>query len=131
PMEGLTDARISVHSALTTPGGCNVLTQYVVVLERDAAGALVSAHVGVPLVDQYLSYLTAIGRAPTSISSYAYDLVVFCRWLASAEPVDDLDAALRSLTTPQVFAYVDPTSRPRPAHRRPPPPPHYPTHHPH
>jgi site-specific recombinase XerD len=98
-----------------------VLTQYVVVLERDAAGALVSAHVGVPLVDQYLSYLTAIGRAPTTISSYAYDLVVFCRWLASAEPVDDLDAALRSLTTPQVFAYVEHTSRCGTGHGRPAP----------
>jgi site-specific recombinase XerD/cell wall-associated NlpC family hydrolase len=89
----------------------NVLSQYVVVLERDAAGALVSAHVGVPLIDQYLSYLTAIGRAPTTISSYAYDLVLFCRWLATAEPVTDLEPALRSLSTAQVFAYVEHTCR--------------------
>jgi integrase/recombinase XerD len=84
-------------------------TRFRVVLERAADGAVQSARIGVPLIDQYLGYLAAIGRAPTTVSSYAYDLALFCRWLAVGEP-GDIDAALCSLVPAQVFAYVEQAS---------------------
>jgi integrase len=81
-------------------------TPYAVTLERDPDGALRRAGVGVPLIDEYLEYLAAIGRAPTTRSSYAYDLAVFCRWLAAGRQDADIEGALRELTAAQVLRFV-------------------------
>jgi hypothetical protein len=92
----------TVASAPTPKEVALVVTRYQVVLERDAAGTLRSANIGVSLIDQYLRYLAVIGRASTTISSYAYDLALFCRWLAAIEDVGDLEpvlCALRCLRT--------------------------------
>ncbi len=88
-------------------------SDYKVVLKRQDNGALSEAHVGVPLIDQYLDYLAAIGRAATTWSSYAYDLAVFCRWLATQRPDPDIEVALRELTGEQVLRFVEHELRPR------------------
>ncbi|MDP2674607.1 MAG: tyrosine-type recombinase/integrase [Dehalococcoidia bacterium] len=76
-------------------------------LERDDASSVMAASIGVPLVDGYLRYLAAIGRAPTTLSSYAYDLAVFCRWLGAKYPDQDVASALLELTGVEVFAFVE------------------------
>jgi len=80
---------------------------YTVVLERDSDGTVVRARVGSPLIDTYLGYLATIGRAPTTWSSYAYDLSLFCRWLAARHPGCDLEDGLRSLAPADVFLFVE------------------------
>jgi site-specific recombinase XerD len=80
---------------------------YSVTLERDSTGALLRAFLDVPLIDDYLRYLATIGRSPTTWSSYAYDLAVFCRWLADQEPTIGIETALRGLTPTQVFTFVE------------------------
>jgi integrase len=80
---------------------------FTVTLDRDPTGDLRAARIGVPLVDQYLTYLASIGRAPTTWSSYAYDLAVFCRWLADQQPAAAIDAALCGLATAEVFAFIE------------------------
>lgn len=82
-------------------------SRYSVALERDSVGKLLRARVGVPIIDDYLRYLAAIGRAQTTWSSYAYDLAVFCRWLGNQHPDDDIEELLRNLTAAQVFAFVE------------------------
>lgn len=84
-----------------------------VTFDRDAAGLAVCARVGVAMVDDYLRYLAIIGRSPTTWSSYAYDLVVFCRWLATQQPDREIDVALRALTPAEVFAFIEHQFRPR------------------
>ncbi len=79
---------------------------YRVALERDLSGTPVHARLDIPLIDHYLDYLAAVGRSPTTWSSYAYDLAVFCRWLADQGADRTIDAALRGLTPTQVFAFV-------------------------
>jgi integrase/recombinase XerD len=89
-----------------------VSVAYVVTLERAPTGELTGARIGVPLVDQYLAYLALVGRAATIWSSYAYDLAVFCRWLAADQPGVPVVDALRRLTGAQVFAFVERELRP-------------------
>lgn len=86
---------------------------YRVTLERDTAGSPLRARIGVGIIDDYLGYLAAVGRAPGTWSSYAYDLAVFCRWLTASRSDDDIEAALRTLAGGQVFAFVEDQMRPR------------------
>ena len=79
---------------------------YPVQLERGANGELVRARIGIPIVDDYLAYLQAIGRAETTQSSYAYDLAVFCRWLHAQAPDVGIDESLKHLTAAQVFSFI-------------------------
>lgn len=85
---------------------------YAVTLERTPTGVLTGAHIGVSSVDQYLAYLAVIRRAPTTWSSYAYDLAVFCRWLAARFPERPIVDALHTLTGGDVFAFVEHELRP-------------------
>lgn len=85
---------------------------FTVTLDRAPTGALTGARIGVPLVDEYLTYLALIGRAPTTWSSYAYDLAVFCRWLADRQPARSISEALLGLTGTDVFAFVEHELRP-------------------
>lgn len=89
-----------------------VAQPYRVALERDAGGATVRAGIDVRIVDEYLSYLAAVGRAPGTWSSYAYDLAVFCRWLATTQAADEVEEALKALTGAQVFAFIEGQLRP-------------------
>jgi site-specific recombinase XerD len=84
-----------------------VAGSYTVVLERDLSGVLLRARIGLPLIDEYLGYLAAIGRASTTVASYAYDLALFCRWLTTEGSGTEADAALRGCTTAHVLAYLE------------------------
>jgi integrase/recombinase XerD len=86
---------------------------FTVTVERDASGTPLRARVGVALIDDYLRYLATIGRSPTTWTSYAYDLAVFCRWLAERQPDGAIEAALCSLTPAEVLAFVEHQFRPR------------------
>jgi site-specific recombinase XerD len=88
------------------------MARYTVSLDRAPTGTLLRVEIGLPLVDEYLRYLLAIGRAPTTCSSYAYDLAVFCRWLATQQPETRIDDALRELTGAQVLRFVEHELRP-------------------
>lgn len=88
------------------------MAPYTVSLDRDPTGTLLTVQLGIPLVDDYLRYLLAIGRAPTTCSSYAYDLAVFCRWLAAEHPEGEIDSALRTLTAAQVIRFIEHEVRP-------------------
>ena len=79
---------------------------YPVKLERADNGELLRARVGISLVDDYLAYLQAVGRAETTQSSYAYDLAVFCRWLHSQSPDVAIEKSLKQLTAVQVLSFV-------------------------
>jgi site-specific recombinase XerD len=85
---------------------------YAVSLERGAAGIVAAARIVIPPIDAYLGYLALVGRAATTWSSYAYDLAVFCRWLAARQPDHSIVDALRGLTGGQVFAFVEDELRP-------------------
>jgi integrase/recombinase XerD len=90
---------------------------YPVILEREATGALRGARIGLPVVDDYLRYLMAVGRAPTTCASYAYDLALFCRWLAAHTSALSIDAALRALAPAQLLAFVEHLAAARPGRR--------------
>jgi integrase len=90
-----------------------VAHSFKVTFDRDATGIAVRARVGIAIVDDYLRYLATIGRSPTTWSSYAYDLVVFCRWLTTHQPDREIDVALRGLTPGQVLAFVEHQFQPR------------------
>ena len=85
---------------------------YAVSLERDATGIVVAARIGIPPIDAYLAYLALVGRAATTWSSYAYDLAVFCRWLAARQPDHSIVDALHGLAGGEVFALVEHELRP-------------------
>jgi integrase/recombinase XerD len=79
---------------------------YPVQLERGASGELLRARIGVAVVDDYLAYLQAIGRAETTQCSYAYDLAVFCRWLHSQALETAIEESLKQLTAAQIFSFI-------------------------
>jgi site-specific recombinase XerD len=88
------------------------MASYTVSLERDTTGTLLCVQIGIPLIDEYLRYLLTIGRAPTTCSSYAYDLAVFCRWLDAERAEEEIDMALRTLTAAEVVRFIEHQMRP-------------------
>jgi integrase/recombinase XerD len=100
-------AAAAVPRPVLSPNLASRPRAYKVTLERDPSGAVRRARVGIALVDAWLEYLAAVGRATTTWSSYAYDLAVFCRWLAAQHPDHSIEEALRGLRPAEVFAFVE------------------------
>jgi integrase/recombinase XerD len=78
-------------------------------VERDAGWALAGADAGrFVLVDEYLAHLVDRNYSPKTVRAYGYDLLSFCRWLASEQVGDGTvaDGPLAAVDTDTLFRYL-------------------------